>query len=347
MYTTIKDLDRARVKAYDGSLNLWSNQWLDLLNAKGSTISGRFLENGEVLLDGSNVVFPCHRAKIQSCIISPPEVRDSDLLSCDASMSVHASLALGLDFSWGMNFQKRVKHCYGSTVHPLGKANNFLLVTSFGRAKFKLDEDSVSLALESCIGGLCDDLDVRQLGERVFRFSVNSKAVGFMVYALKSFACDAFKCYFHLWGNAGLAWQREFVSWQSECQQEWTLISPNKRRTDKAILALRKRPSRSALKSSKGKAPVGRRLNFVTYMSYPACQGYEYQATPAENEDMIQAGYSCPQIQRRSSRVILPDRLELSEEERRSANVQFGSIQSPPISSNSKFECWACYFFGP
>jgi hypothetical protein len=64
-------------------------------------------------------------------------------------------------------------------------------------------------------------------------------------------------------------------------------------------------------------------------MSYPACQGYEYQATPVEDEDMIQAGYSCPQIQRRSLSVILPACLELSEEERRSAKVQFGSTQSP------------------
>jgi hypothetical protein len=87
----------------------------------------------------------------------------------------------------------------------------------FGRAKFKLDCDSVSIALESCIGGLCDDLFVIQLGDRVFRFSVNSKAVGFMVYDLKCFSSDSFKCYFHLWGNGGPAWKREFVSWQREC----------------------------------------------------------------------------------------------------------------------------------
>jgi hypothetical protein len=58
-YTTVKDLDRGRVKAYDGSLNLWlSNNWLVLLNAKGTPIIGRFLENGEILSVGSEVVFP-------------------------------------------------------------------------------------------------------------------------------------------------------------------------------------------------------------------------------------------------------------------------------------------------
>jgi hypothetical protein len=111
---------------------------------------------------------------------------------------VHASIALGLDFSWGSSFQRKVINHYGSTVHPLGKSGHFLLAVSFVHAKFKLDYDLVSIALESCIGGLRDDLDVRQLGDRVFRFSVNSKMVGFMVYALRSFDCEAFKCYFHL-----------------------------------------------------------------------------------------------------------------------------------------------------
>jgi hypothetical protein len=99
-YTTVKDLDRGRVKAYDGSLNLWvSNNWLVLLNAKGTPIIGHYLENGEVLSSGSVVVFPCHRVKICSCLISPPKVCEPDPPSLDASMSVHAALALGLDFS--------------------------------------------------------------------------------------------------------------------------------------------------------------------------------------------------------------------------------------------------------
>jgi hypothetical protein len=87
------------------------------------------------------------------------------------------------------------------------------MTVSFGHSKFKLDCDSVSIALESCIGGLCDDLSVVQLSERSFRFSINSRAVGFMVYDLKSFSCAAFKCYFHLWGNGGPAWKREFAAW--------------------------------------------------------------------------------------------------------------------------------------
>jgi hypothetical protein len=231
-------------------------------------------------------------------MVDPPKVREPEPIFCDASMSVHASLAMGLDFLWGSEFQRKVKQRYQSTVHPLGKSDHFLMTVSFGRAKFKLDCDSVSIALESCIGGLCDDLSVVQLGERVFRFSVNSRAVGFMVYDLKCFSSDSFKCYFHLWGNGGPAWKREFVSWQRECQKEWTLISPNKMRSFSALKALRKKPSKSALKKGKS-IPTKRNLNFASFLSYPACHGYEYPATPDEDADMLQAGYSCPQLERR------------------------------------------------
>ena len=106
------------------------------------------------------------------------------------------------------------------------------MVVSFGRSKFKLDVLSVGLALESCLGGSPDDMLVVQLSERVFRFSVASKAVGFLVNSLRVFSSAEFKCFFHLWGNGGPSWQREFKFWQSECQQEWILVSPNKKRTE-------------------------------------------------------------------------------------------------------------------
>jgi hypothetical protein len=74
---------------------------------------------------------------------------------------------MGLDFSAGDLFKAQVKRKFRSTVHPLGKANHFLMTVSFGRAKFKLDKISVGLALESCLGGLCDDMLVIQLADRV------------------------------------------------------------------------------------------------------------------------------------------------------------------------------------
>jgi hypothetical protein len=267
-------------------------------------------------------------------MVAPPKVREPEPISCDASMSMHSSLAMGLDFSWGSEFQRKVKQRYQSTVHPLGKSDHFLMTVLFGRAKFKLDCDTISIALESCIGGLCDDLSVVQLGDRVFRFSVNSRAVGFMVYDLKCFSSDSFKCYFHLWGNGGPASKREFVAWQRECQKEWTLISPNKMRSISALKALRKKSSKSALKMGKT-ISTKRKLNFASFLSYTACHGYEYPATPDEDADMLQAGYSCPQLERRSKSVTLPISLDSVATDR---ILQFGSVDSPRaavLNSNS------------
>jgi hypothetical protein len=118
-------------------------------------------------------------------------------------MAVLASLAMGLDFTPGSRFKADVRCRFRSTVHPLGKSDHFLMDVSFGHDKFKLDIDTVILALESCLGGSSEDLSVVCLRERVFCFSLASKQVGFLVSSIKSFSCSAFKCYFHLWGNGG------------------------------------------------------------------------------------------------------------------------------------------------
>uniref|UniRef100_A0ACD5VRG0 Uncharacterized protein n=1 Tax=Avena sativa TaxID=4498 RepID=A0ACD5VRG0_AVESA len=135
-------------------------------------------------------------------------------------MAVYESLSMGLDFSPGFSFKAEIKRRFRTTVHPIGKANHFLLAVSFGRSNFRLNVDSVSMALESCIGGLCDDLSVLQLQDEVFRFSVSLKIFGFMVYSLRSYVCDQFKCFFHLWGIGGPNWRKEFMVWKSECDQE-------------------------------------------------------------------------------------------------------------------------------
>jgi hypothetical protein len=116
---------------------------------------------------------------IQECKTSP-EVRDLPAIDIDASlMAVHASLAMGLDFTPGSRFKADVHHRFRSTVHSLGKSDHFLMAISFGRAKFKLDVDTVSLALESCLGGSSEDLSVVHLRERVFLFLIGLQASGF------------------------------------------------------------------------------------------------------------------------------------------------------------------------
>jgi hypothetical protein len=214
-----------------------------------------------------------------ACSSSVPVAADVSLTACSPSVHVtdesirkkvslsslpgSADISKQLDFSYGHKFKTNVRKRLASTVHPLGKSNHFLLVVSFGRANFKLTEDMAAIALESCIGGIAEDLMVQCLHDRVFRFFVASKAVGFMVHALRSFSCSSFKCYFHLWSNGGPFWYKEFIKWQAECDKEWILVSPNKKRTDKAMAALRTTPQKSALSARKADS-VKKRLSFAT-----------------------------------------------------------------------------------
>ncbi|KAM0827059.1 hypothetical protein ACQ4PT_068439 [Festuca glaucescens] len=83
--------------------------------------------------------------------------------------------------------------------------------------------------------------------------------------------------------------------------------SPNKSRTDRALLALQKKPAKSVLKSHSNDVPLSRKLSFAAIEAYPVCQGYEYPATDEQVEDLIQAGYECPQLQRRAGVVFSPN----------------------------------------
>jgi hypothetical protein len=130
------------------------------------------------------------------------------------------------------------------------------------------------------------------------KFSVASKNVGCLVYQLYSFSCEAFKCFFHLWGNGGANWQKEFRVWQKECQVEWTLVSPNKRRTDHALLALRRKTSESIFRNQFKSPQVNSKLSFAAIEAYHICQWYEFLATYEQVADSIQARYVCSQLER-------------------------------------------------
>src|SRR4051812_1798257 len=100
----------------------------------------------------------------------------------------------------------------------------FTLVVSFSRHDFRLDEYSVAAALESALGGSAIDLWVSYIADKVFSFNVSCKAVGFHIVDTRSYSCPQFKCYFHLWGNGGPNWLREFNIWKKECDAEWILV---------------------------------------------------------------------------------------------------------------------------
>ncbi|TVT99435.1 hypothetical protein EJB05_55207, partial [Eragrostis curvula] len=148
-------------------------------------------------------------------------------------MGSSSGLSADWDFSHGKKFQKEILQLFGSTVHHSSPspAGSFFLLATFRRFTFRLTEDSVSLALQSCLGGFAAGFHVKFLSDRHFRFSVASKAVGFHVYDLKRFIGSTFDVYFHLWNDGVAHWERDKRIWEEEQAKEWTLVTRKKRKS--------------------------------------------------------------------------------------------------------------------
>jgi hypothetical protein len=82
---------------------------------------------------------------------------------------------------------------------PSPTAKEFFLVVSFSSASFELNEESVGLALQCCIGGVRSGFGVFQTSDRIFHFSVASNKVGHFIYGgLKDHVWPDFICHFSL-----------------------------------------------------------------------------------------------------------------------------------------------------
>ena len=73
-------------------------------------------------------------------------------------------------------------------------SSNFLLVASFGRSAIRLNEDSMGLLLQSCLGVTTKKFHLIHLSGWMYRFSVSCKDVGFMVYKLKKLYLQTICC---------------------------------------------------------------------------------------------------------------------------------------------------------
>ena len=73
------------------------------------------------------------------------------------------------------------------------------------------------------------------LAGRVFKFSVSSKAVGFFITNLRSYACKHFECFFHLWGFGGPNWIREEKLFYAELDVEWTNVNRQKYKSGRPL----------------------------------------------------------------------------------------------------------------
>jgi hypothetical protein len=243
------------MKAYDGTLSLSvKDGWITLLDAKGKIVGCRYKEIKDNFSVGAKLCFPIHVVRMGQILSSTngtdecmahadPDTAPNTITDVnahhDSNQVSHYSLSKELDYSPGIKVAKYCHYKFDTSVHPSSNSGHFIMVVSFGRASFKLDESSVSIALEAATGGFSGDLKVSLLCDRVFSFCVSTKYVGFHLFNLRSFACKQFKCFFHLWGRGGPNWQREFQQWQVEYQQSWTIVSPGKKRVQLGMNALK------------------------------------------------------------------------------------------------------------
>jgi hypothetical protein len=136
--------------------------------------------------------------------------------------------SLSLDFSVGLHFEDWIFRKFNCPINPLpGKFDRhaFLLVVSFGRCSSRLCEESVGLLLQSFIGGSAKLFRPLQLLDRVFRFSLSCKELGFTVYRRHSFSCSSFKAYLHLWNSGAPNWIKEWQLFSEEESNSWTMVS--------------------------------------------------------------------------------------------------------------------------
>jgi hypothetical protein len=70
---------------------------------------------------------------------------------------------------------------------------------------------------------------VRLLQNNCFSFLVANKSVGLLIYSLKSYSCQQFHLFFHLWRNGGPDWYKEYSQWIIEQDKEWTTVKPKTR----------------------------------------------------------------------------------------------------------------------
>jgi hypothetical protein len=105
---------------------------------------------------------------------------------------------------------------------------SFFPLATFQRLLFRLTEESVALALESCLGGRVVDFHIKLLSNNHFQFSVFPKDVGLQISKLRRVITNSFDIYFHIWRNGTTNWAKEKRAWEIEQEKEWTYVLSKK-----------------------------------------------------------------------------------------------------------------------
>jgi hypothetical protein len=175
---------------------------LVLFDQDGVLIDARFLLEGEQVSTGVAIEMPVHKVIVGNLIEEKVRSKQSQNPSLDAISQV---LPPSLDFSKGKNFESEIRRKFGHSVNfvPGFRKREFYLVASFGRANFKLNYHSVSLALQSCFGGMAAQFHVKTCKEECFN-SLSHLERWVLRFTIPIFFSEKdFDLYVHLWGNGG------------------------------------------------------------------------------------------------------------------------------------------------
>jgi hypothetical protein len=136
-----------------------------------------------------------------------------------------------LDFRPGLLFEDDIRRRLASPVCPGSPdfPSVFWLLVSFGRCIFKLDSVAVGHLLQAVLGGFAKGFNVSQLADRVFRFAVSSKVVGFHIYNSKCIDRPEFKDFFNLWNFGGPNWAYEYRLFLQEENANWWFVKGKKK----------------------------------------------------------------------------------------------------------------------
>jgi hypothetical protein len=105
------------------------------------------------------------------------------------------------DFSPGLAVEAQVRRQFFSLVNfsPSLKTKEFFLVVSFLSACFPLNEESVGVVLQCCLGGDCIKFNVCQLSDHRFHFLVASNRVDHFIYGFHDRVWPDFVYHFSLY----------------------------------------------------------------------------------------------------------------------------------------------------
>jgi hypothetical protein len=91
-----------------------------------------------------------------------------------------------------------VKGRFGVSVSLISSSSLFHRVATFSCSTICIDADSVSLILQSYLGGVAGDFQVLWLHDWTFSFFVSYKDVGLMIHHLRGFSSKLFCVHFTL-----------------------------------------------------------------------------------------------------------------------------------------------------